>query len=409
MNGLLNQAFLGYLSARIAIGIANTMLTVALGWHLYEITGDPWSLALVGLMQIIPVYVFFFVSGYVIDRFPRVWVVRSCAFVEAIAVVGISQIFSQENPELLTLYALVFLHGAGRAFHGPGLHAIVPTIVPRQVLDRAIAMSSTSWNAASIAGPVVAGYLILALDRGVYDIIAVASAATLIGYLFIPAIRIPQEQGDKLKTLLAGIQYVRGQPIILGGLTIDLLMVGFGSVMVLLPVFAADILLVGPEELGLMRGMPALGSVLMGILLSTRRHELSSAGLKLWLSLIAFAVSILVFSLSEFLILSLIALFVYGASDMVSVNIRMGMVQSATPEQLRGRVAAVNMLFIQTSNEGGDFRGGALAGLFGPVYTVFIGGVLGLGFLMWSRKQFPALYTLDKISDLSAQEKAAST
>jgi len=177
--------------------------------------------------------------------------------------------------------------------------------------------------------------------------------------------------------------------------------------MVLLPVFAADILLVGPEELGLMRGMPALGSVLMGIFLSTRRHELSSAGLKLWLSLIAFAVSILVFSLSEFLILSLIALFVYGASDMVSVNIRMGMVQSATPEQLRGRVAAVNMLFIQTSNEGGDFRGGALAGLLGPVYTVFIGGVLGLGFLIWSRKQFPALYTLDKISDLSPSEKAA--
>ena len=409
MNGLLNRAFLGYLSARIAIGIANTMLTVALGWHLYEITGDPWSLALVGLMQIIPVYVFFFASGYVIDRFPRVWVVRSCAFVEAIAVVGISQIFAQENLELLTLYASVFLHGAGRAFHGPALHAIVPNIVPRQVLDRAIAMSSTSWNAASIAGPVVAGYLILALDRGVYDVIVVASAATLVGYLFIPAIRIPQEQGGKLKTLLAGIQYVRGQPIILGGLTIDLLMVGFGSVMVLLPVFAADILLVGPEELGLMRGMPALGSVLMGILLSTRRQELSSAGLKLWLSLIAFAVSILVFSLSEFLILSLIALFVYGASDMVSVNIRMGMVQSATPEQLRGRVAAVNMLFIQTSNEGGDFRGGALAGLLGPVYTVFIGGVLGLGFLMWSRKQFPALYTLDKISDLSAQEKAAST
>jgi len=231
----------------------------------------------------------------------------------------------------------------------------------------------------------------------------------LIGYLFIPAIRIPQEQGGKLKTLLAGIQYVRGQPIILGGLTIDLLMVGFGSVMVLLPVFAADILLVGPEELGLMRGMPALGSVLMGILLSTRHHELSSAGLKLWLSLIAFAVSILVFSLSEFLILSLIALFVYGASDMVSVNIRMGMVQSATPEQLRGRVAAVNMLFIQTSNEGGDFRGGALAGLLGPVYTVFIGGVLGLSFLIWSRKQFPALYTLDKISDLSPTENAART
>ena len=381
------------------------MLIVALGWHLYEITGDPWSLALVGLMQIIPVYVFFFVSGYVIDRFPRVWVVRACALVEALAVLGIAQILTQEDPDLLTLYGLVFVHGAGRAFHGPALHAIVPNIVPREVLDRAIAMSSTSWNAASIVGPVVAGYLILLLDRRIYDVIALASAATLIGYLFIPSIRIPQEKGDRLKTLLAGIQYVRGKPIILGGLTIDLLMVGFGSVMVLLPVFAADILLVGPEELGLMRGMPALGSVLMGLFLSTRRQEISGAGPKLWFSLIVFAASILVFSLSEILILSLVALFFYGASDMVSVNIRMGMVQAATPEYLRGRVAAVNMLFIQTSNEGGDFRGGALAGLLGPVQTVLIGGILGLGFLAWSRKQFPGLYTLDKISDLSQQDR----
>ena len=397
---------MGYLSARIAIGIANTMLIVALGWHLYEITGDPWSLALVGLMQIIPVYVFFFVSGYVIDRFPRVWVVRACALVEALAVLGIAQILTQGDPDLPTLYVLVFVHGAGRAFHGPALHAIVPNIVPREVLDRAIAMSSTSWNAASIVGPVVAGYLILMLDRRIYDVIALASAATLIGYLFIPSIRIPQEKGDRLKTLLAGIQYVRGKPIILGGLTIDLLMVGFGSVMVLLPVFAADILLVGPEELGLMRGMPALGSVLMGLFLSTRRREISGAGPKLWFSLIVFAASILVFSLSEILILSLVALFFYGASDMVSVNIRMGMVQAATPEYLRGRVAAVNMLFIQTSNEGGDFRGGALAGLLGPVQTVLIGGVLGLGFLVWSKKQFPGLYTLDKISDLSQQDRA---
>ena len=405
MNSLSSKAFVGYLGARIAIGIANTMLIVALGWHLYEITGDPWSLALVGLMQIIPVYVFFFVSGYVIDRFPRVWVVRACALVEALAVLGIAQILTQGDPDLPTLYVLVFVHGAGRAFHGPALHAIVPNIVPREVLDRAIAMSSTSWNAASIVGPVVAGYLILLLDRQIYGVIALASAATLIGYLFIPSIRIPQEKGDRLKTLLAGIQYVRGKPIILGGLTIDLLMVGFGSVMVLLPVFAADILLVGPEELGLMRGMPALGSVLMGLFLSTRRQEISGAGPKLWFSLIVFAASILVFSLSEILILSLVALFFYGASDMVSVNIRMGMVQAATPEYLRGRVAAVNMLFIQTSNEGGDFRGGALAGLLGPVQTVLIGGVLGLGFLVWSKKQFPGLYTLDKISDLSQQDR----
>ncbi|MBU24967.1 MAG: MFS transporter [Gammaproteobacteria bacterium] len=401
MNSLLSRPFVGYLAARIALGIANTMLIVALGWHLYELTGDPWSLALVGLMQIIPVYVLFFLSGYAIDRFPRVWVVRSCAVLEASAVISIGQVLTQEKPDFFILYGLIFLHGAGRAFHGPALHAIVPNIVSPNLLDRAIAMSSTSWNGASIVGPVIAGYLILMIDRQIYHAIALASAATLIGYLFIPSIKISQEKGDKLKTLLAGIKYVRDKPIILGGLTIDLLMVGLGSVMVLLPVFAADILNVGPEELGLMRGMPALGSVLMGIFLSTRRYEMSGAGAKLWGSLIVFASSILVFSISEILLLSLLALFFYGASDMVSVNIRMGMVQSTTPEHLRGRVAAVNMLFIQTSNEGGDVRGGALAGLIGPILTVLVGGVMSFGFLFWSRKQFPDLYTLDKISDLS--------
>ena len=401
MNSLLSDAFVGYLTARIALGIANTMLTVAIGWHLYELTGDPWSLALVGLMQIIPVYAFFFISGYTIDRFPRVWVVRVCAILEASAVIGIARILIKEDPDLFALYGLIFLHGIGRTFHGPALHAILPNIVSPELLDRAIAMSSTTGNGASIIGPVIAGYLILMIDREIYNVIALVSAATLIGYLFIPSIKIPREKDDRLGTLLAGIKYVRDKPIILGGLTIDLLMVGLGSVMVLLPVFAADILHVGSEELGLMRGMPAIGSVLMGLFLSSRRHEINGAGVKLWVSLFVFASSILVFSVSEIFVLSLLALFFYGASDMVSVNIRMGIVQAATPENLRGRVAAVNMLFIQTSNEGGDVRGGALAGLIGPTLTVLAGGIMSLGFLFWSRKQFPELYTLDKISELS--------
>ncbi len=315
--------------------------------------------------------------------------------------IGIARILIKEDPDLFVLFGLIFLHGTGRAFHGPALHAIVPNIVSPKLLNRAIAMSSTSWNGASIVGPVIAGYLILMIDREIYNVIALVSAATLIGYLFIPSIKIPREKGDRLGTLLAGIKYVHDKPIILGGLTIDLLMVGLGSVMVLLPVFAADILHVGPEELGLMRGMPAIGSVLMGLFLSSRRHEINGAGGKLWVSLIVFASSILVFSVSEVFVLSLLALFFYGASDMVSVNIRMGIVQAATPENLRGRVAAVNMLFIQTSNEGGDVRGGALAGLIGPTLTVLAGGIMSLGFLFWSRKHFPELYTLDRISELS--------
>ncbi len=376
------------------------MLVVALGWHLYQLTGDPWSLAWVGLMQILPVYGFFFISGMVIDYVPRVWVVRASATVEAVALLGIAAVMQKPDPDLWLLYALVALHGAGRAFHGPALQAIVPNIVHTSVLDRAVAVSTTVWNSAMVAGPALAGFLIAWFDREVYVWIAGFLALALLGYSAIPVFRVVHLQGRTLKSFMAGLHYVWSHPVLLGGLSVDVLMVGLGSVFVLLPIYAVDVLQVGPELLGVLRAAPAVGSISVGLWIASRPTELTDVGRKLFWALLIFALSILVFAFSSHWWLSLVALFVYGASDMISVNIRSAMVHRATPEALRGRVSAVNMLFIQTSNEAGDFRGGSFAALFGAIQTAVLGGMVGLLVLTWSKRQFPELYRLHRTADL---------
>lgn len=397
---LFSRPFVGYLVSRSSVGIANTMLVVSLGWHLYALTGDPWSLALVGLMQILPVYGFFFVSGMVIDYVPRIWVVRIAALIEVAAVLGIAWVMIEPEPNLIWLYALVALHGSGRAFHAPALQAIVPNIVHESVLDRAVALSTTVWHSAMIFGPVLAGALIGWIDRGVYGFITIALLLALLGYGFIPVFRVTHLAGRTLQSFMAGLSYVWRHPVLLGGLSVDVLMVGFGSVFVLLPIYAVDVLKVGPFELGLMRAAPAVGSILIGLWIASRRVQLTDVGTKLFWSLAVFSLSILIFAVSELWLLSLAALFIYGASDMVSVNIRSAMIHRATPESLRGRVSAVNMLFIQTSNEAGDFRGGAFAALIGAVPTAVLGGLIAGGVLAFSRVRFAPLFALNRTSDL---------
>ncbi len=396
---LFDLPFIGYLISRSSIGMANTMLVMGLGWHLYQLTGDAWSIAFVGLAQVIPVYAFFFVSGIVVDYVPRIWVVRTCALIESIAIFGIAMLMVDPEPTLWLVYALVCLHGTGRAFHGPALQAIVPNIVHTDVLDRGVAMSTTVWNTAMIAGPAIGGFLIAWFDRSVYFVIAAVILVAIAGYSVIPTFRITHTTDRTLKSFFDGLRFVKNQPVILGGITVDMLMVGFGSVLVLLPIFAIDVLKVGAESLGVLRAMPALGSITVGLILASR-PPMERAGQKLFIALCIFVVSILGFAVSEIYWLSLIFLFLYGASDMISMNIRSAMVHRATPEHLRGRVSAVNMLFIQTSNEAGDFRGGSFAAMFGPVATGILGAGIAAIVLTWSRWQFAPLYKLNRTADL---------
>lgn len=390
--------FFLYLAGLVFTTLAATMLSVAVGWHIYEATKNPFDLALVGLMQIIPIAGLFIVSGWVVDNLQRKYVMIACTLVQGLVLVGLSASLDGGGLNRFAVFGLLFLNGAARAFYMPATQAVLPAIVPREALSRAVAISSTIWTAAGAAGPFAAGFLVAWVDTGAYRILAAFTFIAGFLFLFLPAARVRRSVGRGLSQLLEGIHYVIRNPLVLPAISLDLLIVLVGSVVALLPVYAIDILNVGPEALGLMRAMPALGAVVAGVLLA-RLPEMRRTGLLLNASLGLFALSILVFAVSERLWLSLVALFVYGASDMVSVNVRTTVIQLATPDELRGRVNSVNSLFISTSNDMGDFRAGTVAAAFGPVVTVFAGGLMAVLVTIGGFWLFPTLRRLDRITD----------
>ena len=402
----MNTAFILYLVSRVFVTLASTMLSVAVGWHIYEATRTPFDLALVGLMQILPIASLFIVSGWVVDNLSRKYVLIACAALQGIVLLGLAASLGSGEFDPIAVFGLLLLNGVARAFYMPAVQAILPNIVSDEGLEKAIAISTTTWTAAGTAGPFVAGLLIAWLDTDIYWLLAVSTlvAGALIFQLPRGVVRRPTGRG--WTQLVEGIRYVYKNPLVLPAITLDLFIVLVGSVVALMPVFAVDVLNVGPEALGLMRAMPALGAVLAGLML-TRLPAMRQAGKLLYVSLAVFALSIIVFGLSTSLWLSLAALLVYGASDMVSVNVRSSIIQLATPDELRGRVTSVNSLFIATSNDMGDFRAGSVATVLGPVATVLTGGVMALGVLAGAYFLFPRLRRLDRMIDarnLSGEE-----
>lgn len=395
---MLRYPFILYLLSIALTTLASTMLSVAVGWHIYQVTGNPFDLALVGLMQILPIAGLFIVSGWVIDNLQRKYVAIACTVLQGLVLAGLSLSFSGDELNRLAVYSLLFLNGAARAFYMPATQSILPGIVANGDLSRAVAVSNVIWTAGAAAGPFAAGFLVAWFDTGVYRILATICFLAGAFYLFLPAIAVRRSIGRALSQVLDGIRYVIRNPLVLPGISLDMVIVLLGSVVALLPVYVIDILGVGPEALGLMRAMPAVGAVAAGILLA-RLPPMRQTGNLLFAALAVFALSIIVFALSGSLWLSLIALFVYGASDMVSVNVRMTIIQLATPDELRGRVNSVNSLFIATSNDMGDFRAGSVAALLGPVATVLIGGVMAMAVALGGYFLFPKLRALDLISD----------
>ncbi|NHN36653.1 MFS transporter [Pseudomaricurvus alcaniphilus] len=399
-----------YLAARVFISLVGSMLSVIIGWHLYQLTGDPFDLALVGLVQIIPVLGLFIVTGWVVDHFPRRQVLFACALAETLVLIGLAlvmQRIQQAQPgevDKQGIFFLLFLHGSARAFYGPAQQAILPNIVSRQALARAVALTATVWNVASTSGPFIAGLLLAWFDYGSYWIMAGLGGMGTLLFFAIPKLPHVKPLQKGWGQVLGGIRFIRGNPIILGSISLDLFAVLFGSVMALLPVYAIDILQVGPEALGFLRGMPALGAVMMGIAL-TRLPAFNQAGKSLFLTLTIFALSIILFAFSSNYWLSLLALWIYGASDMVSMNIRNTLLQLATPDALRGRVAAVNTIFIATSNKMGDFRAGAVAALLSPVATVALGGVMALGVAVGGYYLFAGIRSLKRLDDVDIAEQ----
>ena len=397
--------FLAFLGGSALINLVTTALSVAVGWHIYEHSGNPMDLAIVGLMQIIPTFLFFFASGWIVDSFSRKHLLILCAISEALVMGGLALVMLAGELNLAFVFGLLFCHGSIRAIYFPATQAIVPNLVPEAHLPRAIALGSTVSNVAMTGGPVMAGVLISLLDRHVYGVLLGLLLAAVITYLLLPRLARIQMAPRDWSTIIGGITYVRTNSIVLGAIGIDLFIVMVGSVVTLLPVYAQDILEISPDALGFLRAMPAFGAVVAGVVLSSlppMRH----CGQRLFLALAVFSGAIVLFALSTNFWLSMVTLFVYGAADMISVNIRMTLVQTATPDHLRGRVSAVNSIFIASSNEMGDVRAGSAAAFFGPVATAFAGGLMALGVVFIGLLAFPRLRRLDRLAD--AAPSAAS-
>jgi MFS family permease len=370
-----HPAFVQFWFARICSGFGFQMLSVAVGWQIYAITGRALDLGLIGLVQFFPSVMLALPAGHVADQFERRRIVMLGQIVDMLAIVALAVISLMYLAHEATILVLVFVIGVAKAFEFPALQSMLPALVPSSVLSRAMAASQAAGQAAMIMGPAVGGLLYVAGAGVVYSVCAVLY---LIAVVLMARMRYEQAQPKRepatLKTLFAGVHFIRRRPDVLGVISLDLFAVLLGGATALLPIFAKDILHTGPWGLGLLRAAPAVGALLMSLWLA--RHTMERrVGPIMFASVAGFGVATLVFALSKVLWLSIIALFALGAFDMVSMVIRGALVQLDTPDDMRGRVSAVNAIFINTSNQLGEFESGMLAAWLGAVNATVIGGI----------------------------------
>lgn len=392
-----NIALVGLIVSRISATLISAILSVAIGWHLYQATGNAFDLALVGLVQIVPIIVFTIPAGWVADHVPRRTVLQLTSLLQLGVIVAIALIMSAEQLRTWQLYIALGFLGTSRAFFAPAIQSVLPHIVPANQMNRAVALISSVWNIALTVGPFIAGALLVWLDHSLYWSLLILSMITLTGFYFIPSIHVNTGRQLDVNELLGGIKYLKKNRTVLGAISVDMAIVLAGSVTAILPIFVSDVLHSGPETLGLLRAMPALGATIVGTLLTKRKQIITDNGKVLYLALTIFSLSILVFAFAHTTWLAAIALLIYGGADMFSVVIRGTIVQLLTPDLLRGRVSAVNALFIACSNDLGDFRAGAVSALVGTVNCVAIGGVMALSVVALSARMFPSLRHLKEV------------
>lgn len=388
-----------YQSARLFTVLATEMQSVAVGWQVFEMTKRPLDLGYVGLAQFWPTIVLFLAAGHAADRFNRRNIVTLCYAGLGLASAILFFLTISGSRSVHAIYAALTLVGVVRAFNGAAGQSMVPQIVPEQYFPNAVAWAQTVFNTATIIGPALGG-LIYAAFRGptaVYASSMIAAAMSVVAASQIRLTTTQQQPEDvTLNTLLAGFHFIWRKKLILGLISLDLFAVLLGGAVALLPVYAREILRVGPWGLGLLRSAPAIGAVLMATLLAHRPLQRHAGMTMLW-SVAGFGVFTIVFGLSRNLIVSIISLLLVGASDMISVIIRGTLVQLSTPDKMRGRVSAVNSLFIGTSNEFGQFESGLTAHWFGTVPAVVIGGVGTLLVVALWAWWFPELRGADRL------------
>lgn len=370
-----SPGFTPYWAAQLACGFAVQIQTVAVGWQIYDLTRNPLDLGLVGLSQFLPALLLVLVTGAASDRFSRRTIMSLCLAAEAACAGGFILFTLSELDDVHLLFLILAVHGTARAFYNPARQAVIPNLVPTEHLASAITVSTSANQIATIVGPVAGGLLYGISAEWAYGVALVLLAIASALVLRIPRpVQLQTRDRAKLDTLLAGFRYISREKIVLGAISLDLFAVLLGGATALLPVYARDILDVGPWGLGLLRAGPAFGAIAVGFYLMAhpiRNH----AGLIMFAAVLAFGLFTVLFSVSEMLWLSVLTLALMGGCDMVSVYVRNTLIQLWTPDALRGRVNAVNEVFIGASNELGGFRAGLSAAFVGTVPAVLLGGI----------------------------------
>jgi len=370
-----HSSFAKYWLSRFASAFAAQIVSVAVGWQIYDLTRDPFDLGLVGLVQFLPALLLVLVTGAASDRFGRRLIMGTTLAAEAVAAAILLILTMTGLFEPLTVFATLAAFGVARAFLGPAAASLVVNLVPTEIFANAVSWNASAWQIATIIGPVAGGLLYGISPVVAYTVatLLLALSAILIFAIPKPAQHTPAEK-PSLETMLAGFRYIWKEKVVLGAISLDLFAVLLGGAVALLPVYARDILELGPWGLGLLRGAPGIGAVLTAVWL-TGHPVRDHAGIVMFLCVGLFGLFTILFGVSTVAWLSIAALALMGAADMVSVYIRETLMQLWTPDHVRGRVNAVNMVFIGASNELGEFRAGFMAALIGTVPAVVFGGM----------------------------------
>ncbi|RWR03606.1 MFS transporter [[Pantoea] beijingensis] len=372
---LRHPAFAAFWLGRTCSSFGFQMFSVAVSWQIYALTNSAMALGMIGLMQFLPSVLLALPAGHLADRYDRRRIALVGQILEWGALLGLILLTVYQWSDKNALWGLVFIIAVAKAIEGPAMQSMLPSLIPPGMLARATAANAVGGQAAVIIGPTLGGFLYVAGPDVVYG---VAAAFYLLSIILVSRIRYVRPPQPRLpatvKTLFAGISFIRARKELLGVISLDLFAVLLGGATALLPIFAKDVLHTGPWGLGLLRGAPSIGALLVGIWLSRNKLE-RHVGMIMFISVAGFGAATLVFALSNQLWLSLLALIGLGGFDMISMVIRGALVQLDTPDEMRGRVNAVNSIFVNTSNQLGEFESGLLAAFMGAVPAAILGGV----------------------------------
>ncbi len=374
-----HSSYLRFWVARFFMTFATQIVSVAVGWQVYDLTRDPFDLGLVGLVQFAPALLLVLVTGAVADRFGRRLVMGLASLLEMGCAAALLWLSVRGLGSAAPVFAVLLVFGVARAFFGPASASLVANLVPAKDFANAVAWNSSAWQTATIVGPVAGGLL-----YGLASEAAYGTAAAMMGIASLLIFSIPkpkqhtETERPSLETIFAGFRYIRSEKVVLGAISLDLFAVLLGGAVALLPVYARDILELGPWGLGLLRAAPGIGAI--GVAIWLAGHPIRDhAGIIMFVFVGLFGVFTAIFGLSTIPWLSIVALALLGAADMISVYIRETLIQLWTPDRVRGRVNAVNMVFVGASNELGEFRAGTMAAMIGTVPAVVLGGIGAVG------------------------------